>query len=710
HMAYPQKHARPPQVYQPRTRPCPGLEILSSRHFPDDMQGNLLVPNVIGFQGILQYRLDDRGASLAGTEVEPILSSTDPNFRPSDVEIGPDGAIYFLDWQNPIIGHMQHNLRDPGRDRTHGRVYRVTYDGRPLLKPARIAGEPVEKLLDLLKEPEDRVRYRARIELGARKTDEVVAALGEWVAGLDKADPNVEHHLTEALWVHQYHNVVNVDLLKRVLQSPDARARAAATRVLCYQHDRVPDALGLLKALAADPYPRVRLEAVRAASFFDAPEALEVALISAEHPTDEYLDFTRGETLKTLEPVWKKAVADGRPIRFTSEVGARFFLKGVGTDEVLKMPRTRAVDLELLFRKGVRDEARRDALADLAKRDGKSTLDVLLDAIRAMDTEKGGHGEGVVFDLVRLLTGRPAAELAGARGKLEALAIGGNFPVTRELGFVALIAADGSTEHAWEVATRSVTSLQDLLNAMPMVGDPGLRASLYPRVLPLLDGLPKSLAPAGPSPRGAYGRYVRIELPRKGTLTLAEVEVFSDGRNVARQGKASQKNTGAGGDASRGIDGNTNPSYGGGGQTHTEEDTANPWWEVDLGSERPIDSVVIYNRDDGLSKRLDGITLKVLDGGRNTTFERKGQPAPRLKLAVAVGGGGPEGLIRRTAMAALTTVRGQEGPTFKALARFIKSGEDRATAVRALQRVPVDHWPADEARPLLDGLIAHVRT
>ena len=78
------------------------------------------------------------------------------------MKIGPDGAIYFLDWQNPIIGHMQHNLRDPSRDRTHGRIYRVTYEGRPLLKPAKIAGEPIDKLLDLLKEPEDRVRYRAR--------------------------------------------------------------------------------------------------------------------------------------------------------------------------------------------------------------------------------------------------------------------------------------------------------------------------------------------------------------------------------------------------------------------------------------------------------------------------------------------------------------------------------------------------------------------
>src|SRR5262249_49343274 len=221
HLDYPAKHPHPPQVYQQRQRPCPGVEILSSRHFPKENQGNLLVANGIGFQGILQYRVEDKDASFAGTEVEPILSSTDPNFRPSDLKIGPDGAIWFIDWQNTIIGHLQHAIRDPNRDRTHGRIYRVTYEGRDLLRPAKIAGEPVEKLLDVLKEPEDRVRYRARIELGGRKTDEVMAAVTKWAAALDPKDPDYEHNMLEALWLHQSHNVVDEALLKRMLTSKD---------------------------------------------------------------------------------------------------------------------------------------------------------------------------------------------------------------------------------------------------------------------------------------------------------------------------------------------------------------------------------------------------------------------------------------------------------------------------------------------------------
>jgi len=308
---FPQKHKSAPVVYKQRTRPCPGAEILSSKAFPDDMQGNLLVPNVIGFQGILSYKLTEKGAGLVGTEAQPIVS-VDPkvylNFRPSDVEIGPDGAIYFTDWQNAIIGHMQHHLRDPNRDHAHGRVYRVTYTGRDLDKAPPIAGQSVAQLLDLLKSTENRVRYRAKIELSAHDAKEVIPAVEKWIAALDKNDKDYAHNLTEGLWMYSWNNVVNVPLLKEVLQSPDYHARTAAVRVLCYWHDRVPEALDLLKTAVNDKSPRVRLEAVRACSFFkDGQAALEVALDSLNQDQDQYLKYTLEETTKTLENLGKQS-------------------------------------------------------------------------------------------------------------------------------------------------------------------------------------------------------------------------------------------------------------------------------------------------------------------------------------------------------------------------------------------------------------------
>jgi glucose/arabinose dehydrogenase len=285
-----------------RTRPVGGVEILSSRHFPESMQGNLIVLNTIGFRGLLNYRLTEDGAGLKITEVDPLLQSGDENFRPVDAEVGPDGALYFTDWHNPIIGHMQHNLRDTSRDKLHGRVYRVTYPDRPLLKPIQIAGAPIPQLLKALKEPENRVRYRARIELGARDTKAVLPALQDWMDKLDPKDPAYEHHLMEALWVHQWHNRVNDKLLTRMLRSNEPWARAAATRVLCYWRDRVPTALALLKTQATDDHPGVRLEAVRAASFFQSNEAAEVALASLGKPQDRFLTYTLDQTMNTLKP------------------------------------------------------------------------------------------------------------------------------------------------------------------------------------------------------------------------------------------------------------------------------------------------------------------------------------------------------------------------------------------------------------------------
>ncbi|HEX3132397.1 MAG TPA: PVC-type heme-binding CxxCH protein, partial [Planctomycetota bacterium] len=300
---FPNKHAKLPEFWKRPSRPCPGTAFLSSRHFPDDWNGSFLNLNVIGFQNIFRVKVSEDGSGLKGESQKDLLSSSDKNFRPIGASVAPDGSLYIIDWANAIIGHLQHHLRDPNRDHVHGRVYRMTYDGRPLLKPAKIDGEPVAALLDQLTVPEDNQRLRAKLELGKHQASEVIPALTKWVAGLDAKDPNYQHHLLEALWVHQWHNVVDIPLLKRVLASPDHRARAAAARVLCYWRDRVPEALTLFKTLAADEHPRVRLEAVRAASFYsgaDVPAANEIAYTILQKPTDTYLDYCYKETLRQL--------------------------------------------------------------------------------------------------------------------------------------------------------------------------------------------------------------------------------------------------------------------------------------------------------------------------------------------------------------------------------------------------------------------------
>ncbi|MGA2254697.1 MAG: c-type cytochrome [Thermoguttaceae bacterium] len=222
-------------------RPVPGDAIISSDNFPPEMQQDFLVCNVIGYLGIKRYQLHRDGFRHAGKNFErgqvwgtptpDFLRSDDKNFRPTSAVFGADGALYVSDWSNAIIGHMQHSIRDPNRDHSHGRIYRVVYKGRPLQKNVAIAGQPIEALLDNLKNPVDGVRQRTRVELSGRNAKEVIATTRKWLKQFDPEKPEDAHGLLEALWVHQQFNVRDTALLDVVLNSPEPHARIAAATV-----------------------------------------------------------------------------------------------------------------------------------------------------------------------------------------------------------------------------------------------------------------------------------------------------------------------------------------------------------------------------------------------------------------------------------------------------------------------------------------------
>jgi len=299
---YPHKHRKMEQFLVKQWRPTAGCVIASSRQFPDSVQGNYLINNTIGFLGTLQYQMSDDGSGFKAAPVEPLLSSRDTNFRPIDIKFGPDGALYIVDWFNPLIGHMQHNLRDPNRDKHHGRIWRVRYKDKPLLEIPKIEGAPVADVVRLLERYEDSVRHLARMELRNRDTDNVATAIDAWLAEQTGNDEQSEHNRLEALWVMQHHDRVRRDLLVTVLASNDQRARAAATRVLSYWRDRIEGANELLTAAARDESARVRLEAVRAASFFaDADQGRLIVDAAMTKPLDYYLNYAITETNTTLD-------------------------------------------------------------------------------------------------------------------------------------------------------------------------------------------------------------------------------------------------------------------------------------------------------------------------------------------------------------------------------------------------------------------------
>lgn len=123
------------------------------------------------------------------------------------------------------------------------------------------------------------------------------------------------------------------------------------------------------------------------------------------------------------------------------------------------------------------------------------------------------------------------------------------------------------------------------------------------------------------------GQFVRIELSGKGrVLSLAEVEVYEKGMNLALKKKATQSTVAFAGAPARAVDGDTDGEYHNGSVSHTESNGTNPWWEVDLGRIANVEEVIVYNRTDLRGDRLDGFTLKILDAKRKVVFSKEKIP------------------------------------------------------------------------------------
>jgi putative heme-binding domain-containing protein len=288
-----------------------GLELVGGRHLPDDWQGNAITNDFRGHR-VCRFALAEDNSGYASRELPELIKTSHAAFRPIDVKMGPDGAIYIADWYNPIIQHGEVDFRDERRDHVHGRIWRVTARGRPLVARPRLVDAPVEELLEALRAPESWTRHHARRQLQERGEAAVLPALRRWLAALDPSDPQFEHIQVEVLWVYQALDHVEPGLLAAVLRSGDGRARAAGVRVLSAWREQLPDIDAALAAAVADEHPRVRLEAVRALAASPQPRAIEAALAAIDRPTDVNLDFALWLACRELQPRWLPALEAGQ--------------------------------------------------------------------------------------------------------------------------------------------------------------------------------------------------------------------------------------------------------------------------------------------------------------------------------------------------------------------------------------------------------------
>lgn len=342
--AYPDQHV-PAGAYFPAYSGTCGQEFLHNTHWGQEFHNHFARVRYKPTNEVEFHEWVEKDSHFEEKKVGQILQSSDLSFIPVDCKCGPDGALYICDWYNPVKGHAQYSLRDTRRDKSSGRIWRVTKKGAKLQEPVKIAGEPVEKLLELLKSDDLRTRYLVRGELrerdaavGATETLKKLVSLQDEFKSLPAYDPKTVHFMLELISVnlpiiasqklssaektnrYSDHGLFWTTNMARLASTPSARASSIRLlRSLAAEHreeflKRGEEATGAifmsvgseLKTFANDPSGLVRLEAAIAASYIGTPEALEAALDLLKHPMDEYLTYALRTALDshTLKPHW----------------------------------------------------------------------------------------------------------------------------------------------------------------------------------------------------------------------------------------------------------------------------------------------------------------------------------------------------------------------------------------------------------------------
>ncbi len=273
-----------------------GLELLSGDHLPPGWSGRYVTNDFRGNR-INSFELSPSGSGYVSVQADNLLSSNYVSFRPIDILMGPDGAIYVADWYNPIIQHGEVDFRDERRDHEHGRIWRIAPVGhRP---PARKVPADSDRgeLFTLLTSPEKWWRDAARTELASRVDDALRQEALQWTSR------QVGQSLLEGLWLLSALGSPDPAQIDRALTDADPRLRAAAVRLMPEAFDAT-QSLSRLEQAVSDAHPQVRLEAVHGLRRLASPEALLLCTRALAAEQDVFLDFALWRTFRETEGIW----------------------------------------------------------------------------------------------------------------------------------------------------------------------------------------------------------------------------------------------------------------------------------------------------------------------------------------------------------------------------------------------------------------------
>jgi putative heme-binding domain-containing protein len=406
-----------------------GVAHYDAENFPPEYRGSVFIGNVMTSR-VHRDSLSFRGSSITAREEADLVRTKDPWFRPVDLQVGPDGALYIADFYNRIIGHYEVPLTHPGRDRFRGRIWRLIYTGshpasRPAARAPDLAALDLAGLIRALELPGLTLQSLAANEIvdriGAAAVPAVAAAVRAGGGGAARS---------HGLWILHRLGALPLDLLETAARDPDLRVRVHVQRILAETgdwsraHERLAfaalgDGDGLVVRAAAEAIGRhPRFESI-------APLLERLRTTPAEDPFLRYqIRQAARDSLRGAPGAWTRVAAleldeaDSRAIAELSiaidgREAASFLVRHLGRHEESREVTVRYV--QHAARGLSRGEA--GALVSLtrARFAGDAVLqDDILSAMKRGIEEQGGSPREILGDWARELSAKLLDEAGDA--------------------------------------------------------------------------------------------------------------------------------------------------------------------------------------------------------------------------------------------------------------------------------------------------------
>ncbi len=320
-----------------------GLELIHSPHFPTDWQGNAITCDFRAHR-IVRFGITDLAkgtpaqSNYVTKEVADVVRTSDVAFRPIDVKLGPDGALYVADWSNPVINHGEVDFRDPRRDHTHGRIWRITKKDGPLVQWEDLTKKSADALFSLFAQPGGPqniwLREQSLRVLAMKPTSQIESASREFLRGPPGAERYAQLnflrsayyglHLDafmpakEPITAAQVRDSIaglpgeSIAQTLQTLLSQSAMAEAVFRDQPAKRDAFRAQVLAMLEAYIEHPHPRVRLGAVRVLGAIPTAESATLVLNAAvKNDGDPFLDYATWLSINDLAKPWTEAIASG---------------------------------------------------------------------------------------------------------------------------------------------------------------------------------------------------------------------------------------------------------------------------------------------------------------------------------------------------------------------------------------------------------------